>query len=147
MPMIVAKQYTFAASHLLPNHKGKCARLHGHNYRVEVGVAGYILNPLEQQSSEGMLLDFDDLDAIVKPLIDRLDHQHLNDVLPALDGDAVKMLPHAIATPTAEHLALAIAGIIDLGLQQQYAVGQTTLRLHHVRVWETDKAYAEWRVS
>ena len=144
---VISKSYTFAASHRLPNHRGKCRNLHGHNYRVEVGVRSHLLNPLSDPSSDGMVIDFDDLDQIVKPLIELLDHTHLNESLAQLI-DADPSLPAVIGanmSPTAERLALLLADRIHRALALQFDAGQSTIRLNHVRVWETEKAYAEWR--
>jgi len=64
---------TFEASHVIPGHTGKCARLHGHTYRVEAEFVGEALDEL------GMVQDFS---ALRKALDDLLpDHRHLNDVL------------------------------------------------------------------
>lgn len=76
----VGKQWTFDAAHQLMLHDGKCRRLHGHTYRVEVTVQG----PLEIDGPKtGMVIDFNDLSAIWKTDIEPLvDHQFLNDTLP-----------------------------------------------------------------
>lgn len=138
---VISKVYTFSASHRLPDHRGKCRNLHGHNYRVEIGVRSYLLNPLEDPSSDGMVLDFDDLDQIVKPLIEQLDHKHLNDVLLEFgERDAFPGKP-----PTAEVLAATLSLKIARGLALHH--GPASLRVDHVRVWETEKAYAEWRAQ
>lgn len=69
---------TFAAAHRLPDHEGKCCRLHGHTYGLEVTVEGA---PQESGPAAGMVMDFAELRERVKELIvDRLDHQLLNDV-------------------------------------------------------------------
>ena len=82
------RDYRFEAAHSLPNvPKGhKCFRLHGHSYRVVVGVEGDV------DPEIGWLLDFAAIDAIAAPIIDRLDHRTLND-LAGLDN------------PTSENLA------------------------------------------
>lgn len=61
-------------AHQLPHHKEKCARRHGHNYTITVWVKGHILSQ-PGRSNDGMLIDFGDLKAIVKPLLDKLDHK------------------------------------------------------------------------
>ena len=66
----------FSASHIIPGHPGKCARLHGHNWKVEISVQTQVLNDL------GMGLDFADIKAKAKTLIDEVDHRHLNDIPP-----------------------------------------------------------------
>ena len=112
----VTKLFTFEAAHQLPKHSGKCARLHGHSYRLEVTVVGDIIK--EEGSSEGMVVDFADLSKIVeKEIIEQWDHQFLNDLL-------------AFRT-TAELLAVeAFRRLKDAGL----SVSKITL-------WETAKAF------
>lgn len=64
----------FAAAHFLTHYKGKCERLHGHNYRVRVWASGRDLG------SGGMLLDFGELKAALKGVLSELDHGNLNDI-------------------------------------------------------------------
>lgn len=119
----ICKRYTFEAAHHLPQHKGKCRRPHGHSYKVDIVLAG---NRLQQDgSSQGMLLDFDDLDHVMRPIIEGLDHQNLNDV--------IHILP-----PTAEN----IVGYISSELEE--AFGSEFAQLDSIRVWETEKSWAEW---
>lgn len=84
----IFREFTFEAAHRLPNVPTghKCARLHGHSYRVAVHVAGDLHPEL------GWIMDFGDLKAIVKPIIDQLDHYYLNDI-------------EDLANPTSEVLA------------------------------------------
>jgi 6-pyruvoyltetrahydropterin/6-carboxytetrahydropterin synthase len=84
----IFREFTFEAAHRLPNvaEGHKCARLHGHSYRVGVHVSG----PLGEQS--GWIMDFADLDAAFAPLRARLDHYYLNEV-------------EGLQNPTSEHLA------------------------------------------
>jgi queuosine biosynthesis protein QueD len=69
----VSVDHTFAAGHALRNYKGKCENVHGHNYKVRVTIAG------NQLDSTGLLVDFADLRAAIKAVVDRLDHRFLND--------------------------------------------------------------------
>ena len=55
----VSVEYSFAAGHALRGYQGKCENVHGHNYRVQVTVAGERLNSI------GLLVDFADLRAAV----------------------------------------------------------------------------------
>lgn len=76
----LGKEFRFEASHVLPNHKGKCSRLHGHSWRGTVYVQGNYLQ--EKGSSSGMVVDYADISSHLKPLIETyLDHYHLNDTL------------------------------------------------------------------
>lgn len=74
--MDIFKIFTLEAAHRLPNvpEGHKCARLHGHSFRVEVQVSG------EVDAHTGWVMDFADIKAAFKPLHDRLDHHYLNDI-------------------------------------------------------------------
>jgi 6-pyruvoyltetrahydropterin/6-carboxytetrahydropterin synthase len=87
--MELFKEFTFEAAHRLPNVPvdHKCARLHGHSYRVVIHVNGEI-DPVT-----GMVIDFADVTASFKPIIEQyLDHYYLNDV-------------EGLENPTSENLA------------------------------------------
>lgn len=77
--MRIRKQFTFEAAHVLPWHPGKCARLHGHSYRLEVTLQG----PLQSEGpSRGMVEDFDAISRVVeREIIAELDHCSLNDLM------------------------------------------------------------------
>ena len=66
----------FSSAHRLRNYNGECERLHGHNWKVQISVASDVLSDL------GMVMDFKDIKSNVKPLIEKLDHQYLNDISP-----------------------------------------------------------------
>lgn len=74
--MEIFKDFTFEAAHRLPNlpPEHKCSRLHGHSYRVRIWVSG----PVGEAS--GWVLDFGDIKAACKPVIDELDHRYLNEI-------------------------------------------------------------------
>ena len=79
LAMQIRKQFHFEAAHVLPYHAGKCARPHGHSYQLEVAISG---EPQTSGPSRGMILDFDDLRAIVKAeVIEILDHRSLNEII------------------------------------------------------------------
>ncbi len=77
--MRISKQFRFEAAHVLPHHPGKCSRLHGHSYRLEVVVEG----PLQASGpAAGMVEDFDEIAKVVREhVIEALDHRSLNEVL------------------------------------------------------------------
>jgi 6-pyruvoyltetrahydropterin/6-carboxytetrahydropterin synthase len=69
-------EFSFAAAHRLPRYDGPCFHMHGHNYRMLVGVEG------EVDPRTGMVADFGRLQEIVREhVLSRADHQILNDVL------------------------------------------------------------------
>lgn len=74
----LSKTFTFEASHQLPHHDGKCARLHGHSWKGRIVCSGTELH--ESGAKSGMLIDYADISAAIKPLVDGcLDHYHLNE--------------------------------------------------------------------
>lgn len=74
----LVKEFTFEASHQLPDHDGKCRRLHGHSWRGRLILEGTTLQPIGPK--KGMLIDYADVKAALEPLVnDYLDHYHLND--------------------------------------------------------------------
>ncbi|GAA3036212.1 6-carboxytetrahydropterin synthase QueD [Actinokineospora globicatena] len=85
--MEIFREFTFEAAHRLPNvpEGHKCARLHGHSYRVVVAVSG----PLDPVA--GWVMDFGDLKAAVKPVIAELDHYYLNEI-PGLENPTSEVL-------------------------------------------------------
>jgi 6-pyruvoyltetrahydropterin/6-carboxytetrahydropterin synthase len=71
------KTFRFEAAHQLPHHDGKCARLHGHSFVLHVHLEGKEL--VTEGPKSGMLCDFGDVSAVVKPYVDGyLDHHFLN---------------------------------------------------------------------
>lgn len=83
----IFKEFTFEAAHRLPNvpEGHKCARLHGHSYRVEIRVGG------EVGEKSGWVVDFADLSTAFKPLHSQLDHYYLNEV-PGLENPTSEVL-------------------------------------------------------
>ncbi|MDD4601188.1 hypothetical protein SDC9_06113 [bioreactor metagenome] len=106
----------FEAAHFIQDYPGKCSRLHGHNWKVEVAVSGSKLNEL------GMLIDFHDLKAEVKQVIETLDHRYLNEIE-----------PFNVCNPTAEN----IAKYIYEQLVNRPAFVDVAVRVLSVKVWES----------
>ena len=86
--MEIFKEFTFEAAHRLPNvaEGHKCARLHGHSFRVKLYVRGAV------DPHAGWVADFAELKRAFRPLYDQLDHNYLNDI-------------EGLENPTSEHLA------------------------------------------
>lgn len=113
--MQIRKSFTFEAAHVLPFHPGKCARMHGHSYRLEVAIEG----PLQAEGpAAGMVEDFEVVSRRVKAaVIEPLDHTTLNDL---------------IENPTAERILVWI---------WERLYGELP-GLVECRLWETRTAYA-----
>ncbi len=118
--MQIRKRFHFEAAHELPHHPGKCARMHGHSYRLEVAISG----PLQKDGpSRGMVEDFDALESLVAvEVIDVLDHRTLNEL---------------IDNPTAEEILLWMWRRLEPKL----------LFLDELALWETPTACAILRRS
>jgi len=88
LPTDIYKVFNIEAAHRLPNvpEGHKCARLHGHSFRVEIHLRG------EPDPALGWVMDFADLKTAFAPVMDALDHRYLNEV-PGLEN------------PTSERLA------------------------------------------
>jgi len=101
----IFKAFTLESAHHLPNVPvgHKCARLHGHSFRVEIHVSG----PVDPQL--GWVMDFADVKAAFDPLFRQLDHNYLNEV-PGLEN------------PTSENLARWIWEKLEPSLPQLSAV-------------------------
>ena len=117
----------FSAAHCIRGHPGRCARLHGHNYRVVVVVSAETLN------DQGMVIDFADLKAICQRAIDPLDHTVLNE-----------LVPFEAVNPTAEELARHIFGLIAGELS---TMSEVRVKLERVTVYESDRSYATYATS
>jgi 6-pyruvoyltetrahydropterin/6-carboxytetrahydropterin synthase len=116
----ICVEHTFAAGHALRNYRGKCENVHGHNYRVQVGVQG------PELGENGLLYDFADLKKRLRGTSEYLDHQFLNDLKPF---DKIN--------PSAENIAKFIWEEMQKDL--------TTTSIAYVKVWETDTSWAVYR--
>ena len=103
--MEIYKSFTFESAHSLPNvpEGHKCARLHGHSYRVTFHLEG------DLGETSGWVTDFADIGVAVRPVIDQIDHYYLNEI-PGLEN------------PTAEILAMWIWDRVIDALPQLSAV-------------------------
>lgn len=120
--MRVTKRFRFEAAHWLPYHDGKCRNLHGHSYVLDVTCAGHVIEDNPGRSDSGMVIDFADVGAIVKPLVAQLDHKCFNDVL---------------VNPTAER----ILGYIVARLLKTDSMRE---QLAAVRLYETADCWVDW---
>ncbi len=119
----VTIEETFAAGHALRNYHGKCENVHGHNYRCQVTLEGAELDSI------GLLVDFVELKKVVHTVLDRMDHQWLND-----------FPPFDVLNPSAENMARYIYEQVSDGLKPRDGV-----RVATVKLWETDTSSATYR--
>ncbi len=114
----------FSSGHYLRNYKGKCENPHGHNYKVLITLCGETLD------QAGLLLDFRDLKQVMRPLIDRIDHQMLND-----------LEPFTRINPSAENLAKFFYDETNRQLREMTA---GRVRVKDCTIYETDTTTATY---
>lgn len=120
--VLISKEFTFDAAHHLHCYEGKCKNLHGHTYKVILGVSGFT-------DELGLVIDFANLKKIWKEDIEIfLDHRYLNETLPKMNT-------------TAENMVVWIYEKLQTALTQSYP----NTRVEFIRLFETPTSYAEAR--
>ena len=114
----------FSSGHYLREYYGKCENPHGHNYRVLVTLQGAELE------SNGLLLDFKVLKDILKPVVNFLDHQMIND-----------LEPFTTVNPSAENLAKYF---FDRTNEKLSDVTGGRVRVKQSTIFETDTSQATY---
>ena len=107
----------FSSAHNLRNYRGKCEHLHGHNWVVEA-VFSY-----KELDKDGMAMDFKDAKAILKDILEELDHSYLND-----------LKDFKTANPTSENIAKVI----------YEKVKKRCARIRSISVWENESSCATY---
>ena len=112
---------SFSAAHNLRGYRKKCEKLHGHNWKVRVGIRGGKLDKY------GMLIDFRDVKDYMEKIIKKLDHKYLNEIS-----------HFKVTNPTSENIARFIYDDLKFRLKgSQYGVSKVT-------VWESDTTSATY---
>ncbi len=114
----------FSSGHYLRNYRGKCENPHGHNYKVRVTLCGETLD------ETGLLLDFKELKQILRPVVDYLDHQMIND-----------LEPFTTVNPSAENLARYF---FDQTNEHLVELTGGRVRVKTCTVYETDTSAATY---
>lgn len=107
---------SFSAAHFLKGYRGKCERIHGHNYWVELHIEGKNLDEI------GILWDFAEAKNILRGILEGLDHSLLNEDSPL-----------GPLNPTVENIARYIFDRVKAQLP-------SPLVLKRVTVWETENS-------
>ena len=119
--VLVSKEFTFDSAHHLHCYVGKCQSLHGHTYKLQVIMSG-------ETDERGIVIDFADIKRIAKQrVLDRLDHQYLNDALPPMNT-------------TAENMVVWIYEEMLTGLVEEQWFPKVLVE--EIRLWETPTSYA-----
>ena len=123
----VTVQADFSSGHYLRNYQGKCENPHGHNYRVLVTLIGEALD------DTGLLLDFKLLKNVLRPTVDYLDHQMIND-----------LEPFTTLNPSAENLARYF---YQKTASQLHNMTSGRVRVKDCTVYETNTSFARYYES
>lgn len=107
----------FSAAHALRGYVGDCARLHGHNWKIEAEIKTMGVNDI------GIAVDFKDIRHVMKEIADTLDHRYLNEIP-----------PFNTINPTAENLATWFYQQLKL------QITGNTAKLVAISLWETERA-------
>jgi 6-pyruvoyltetrahydropterin/6-carboxytetrahydropterin synthase len=138
--MKITKHFTFEASHVLPKHPGKCARLHGHSWKLAVCVEG----PIDPRT--GFVVDYGELSQLVRDyIVNNLDHTHLGygEALTEIDPDTRGYWHPYFGEkfyPSSENLCRAIFKLLNPLVQE---LG-TDVRLYSIQIDETCTSSATW---
>lgn len=146
--MLITKEIEIDMGHRVPNHKSKCRNLHGHRYKVEVGVDDKVIST-KGSSDEGMVIDFGDLKEIMMEEIDaKHDHGFMMyeyDEFYGLFKQLYNMNDQKIIftpfVPTAENIAKYWFQLIEPRLAER------GIALRHVKIWETPTSTAIFEKS
>lgn len=142
----ITKQFSFETGHALYGYDGKCKNVHGHSYKLSVTVIG---QPISDNTNVkfGMVIDFSDLKKIVKEeIVDIFDHATVfNKNTPHVELAAeLKNRGHHVILvdyqPTSEKMVADFAQKIKNRLPND-------IRLHSLKLQETDTSFAEWYAS
>ena len=115
---------TFSAAHQLKGYMGKCERLHGHNWKVQVHVIAEKLNEID------IAMDFHDLKRLTNEVVSTLDHTVLNEIFPFTENN-----------PSSENIAKWVYDSLRKKIPEQ------TIQLSAVTVWESEDASATYYES
>jgi len=142
----ITKHFDFETAHALYGYDGKCKNVHGHSYQLYVTIIGEPIQD-DKHVKNGMVLDFGDLKKIVnEEIIDVFDHATvLNRNSPHREL-AEKIRPHSPKVilveyqPTSENMIIDFAKLIGAKLPD-------SVKLHSLKLYETQNSYAEWHAA
>jgi len=110
----------FGAAHNLRRYKGRCERLHGHNWKLDIYLTSRRLD------ADGLVIDFVEAKRIIREVLDQYDHYYLNE-----------RAPFDKLNPTSENIARVLAEQIQKALPRG-------VRVSRVTAWESDRCGATY---
>lgn len=149
--MLVTREFTFDSAHFLTNYYGKCERVHGHTYRLQVTLEGKV-------QENGLVIDFVLVKRIVKrQILDKLDHQLINDVIenPSAERmvmwmwDQIKDLQNLLKVELSDpNLGSEIKKLLKKSDQEGDLIKSEfdkELRLSELKLWETPNSFVAYK--
>ena len=135
--MLIACNVHWEMGHRIPEHPGLCRNVHGHSYRMRVGVEGSV-------QPSGMVMDFFDLRGIIQPIVDDLDHSFLCDEHDAVMRDFFAAHPmKVVVVPFATTVENISQHVLEMVCGRLKAFG--FIQAVTVRIEETASSFAEAR--
>jgi 6-pyruvoyltetrahydropterin/6-carboxytetrahydropterin synthase len=132
------RRYELEVAHMLTAgvpERHKCRRLHGHRYVLTIGISG-------EPGADGMLIEYANLDRVVKPIVDAVDHHCLNEISGVARGLSARCSTKAAAAvqenPTVENLLAWFADRLQFLREPRW-------RLCSIRLEEDSQSSVEWR--
>jgi 6-pyruvoyltetrahydropterin/6-carboxytetrahydropterin synthase len=119
---VISVKAHYDSAHYLRNYSGKCERMHGHRYEVEVALGA------PEVGDNGLVFDFVDVKRELRALVEQLDHHNLNELPPFKDIE-----------PSAENQARFFFDELKRQLPEEMGAA-----LLYVRVWETPEQWAQY---
>lgn len=136
--MKVAKEFKWEMGHRLPEHFGNCKNIHGHSYKMIVEFVGDL-------NDNDMIIDFYDVDKIIKPLIDDLDHAFMVNTHDKVVVEFLEKIKSKIIivefNSTVENICKFVLNEI-----KKFELPKN-IRSVSVRIYETNEDYAEESIS
>ena len=136
--MKIAKEFKWEMGHRLPEHFGLCKNIHGHSYKMIVELEGDL-------NEQGMIIDFYELEKIINPLVEELDHAFMvnkdDKVVMEFLGNMNSKKVIVDFESTVENICTYISERIIKGSLPKNVISVS------VRVYETADAYAEVKTN
>ena len=132
--MKVYKEFKWEMGHRLPDHFGNCKNIHGHSYKMIVGFEGEL-------NENDMIIDFYDVDKIIKPLVDKLDHAF---IVNKKDKDVIDFLDKIKSKKMVVNLNSTVENLCKFVLDEikRFDLPRNIYSVS-VRIYETNEDYAE----
>lgn len=132
--MKVAKEFKWEMGHRLPKHFGNCKNIHGHSYKMIIEFEGEL-------NKDEMIIDFYDIDKIIKPVIEKLDHAFM---VNSKDKDVIEFLEKIKSKKIVVDFNATVENICKLMLSEikKFELPKNIFSVS-VRIYETNEDYAE----